>query len=32
TIEGNRQNLLEKTGTKNTAALINFVVRNRIID
>ncbi|RZK93064.1 MAG: response regulator transcription factor [Pedobacter sp.] len=32
TIEGNRQNLLEKTATKNTAALINFVVRNRIID
>ncbi|MCZ4225514.1 response regulator transcription factor [Pedobacter rhodius] len=32
TIEGNRQNLLEKTGTKNTAALISFVVRNRIID
>jgi len=32
TIEGNRQNLLDKTGTKNTAALISFVVRNRIID
>ncbi|MFC3562078.1 response regulator [Pedobacter jamesrossensis] len=32
TIEGNRQNLLEKTGTKNTAALVSFVVRNRIID
>ena len=32
TIEGNRQNLLEKTGTKNTAALISFVIRNRIID
>ncbi|WP_316831307.1 response regulator transcription factor [Pedobacter aquatilis] len=32
TIEGNRQSLLEKTGTKNTAALISFVVRNRIID
>jgi len=32
TIEGNRQNLLDKTETKNTAALINFVVRNRIID
>ena len=32
TIEGNRQNLLDKTGTKNTAALINFVVRNKIID
>ncbi|WP_316739690.1 response regulator transcription factor [Pedobacter aquatilis] len=32
TIEGNRQSLLEKTGTKNTAALVNFVVRNKIID
>lgn len=32
TIEGNRQNLLEKTGTKNTAALVSFVVRNRIIE
>jgi len=32
TIEGNRQNLLDKTGKKNTAALINFVVRNGIID
>lgn len=31
TIEGNRQNLLEKTGTKNTAALVSFVVRNKII-
>lgn len=32
TIEGNRQSLLDKTGKKNTAALINFVVRNGIID
>ncbi|TCD10132.1 response regulator transcription factor [Pedobacter frigidisoli] len=32
TIEGNRQNLLDKTGKKNTAALINYVVRNGIID
>ncbi|WP_316804840.1 response regulator transcription factor [Pedobacter nototheniae] len=32
TIEGNRQNLLDKTGKRNTAALINFVVRNGIID
>ena len=32
TIEGNRQNLLDKTGRKNTASLINFVVRNGIID
>lgn len=31
-IEGNRQSLLDKTGKKNTAALINFVVRNGIID
>lgn len=32
TIEGNRQSLLDKTGKRNTAALINFVVRNGIID
>ncbi|UKT62897.1 response regulator transcription factor [Pedobacter mucosus] len=32
TIEGNRQSLLDKTGKKNTAALINFVVRNGLID
>lgn len=32
TIEGNRQNLLNKTGKRNTAALISFVVRNGIID
>jgi len=32
TIEGNRQSLLDKTGKKNTASLINFVVRNGIID
>ena len=32
TIEGNRQNLLDKTGKKNTAALINFVVRNGLIN
>jgi len=32
TIEGNRQNLLDKTGKKNTAALITFAVRNGIIE
>ena len=32
TIEGNRQSLLDKTGKRNTAALINFAVRNGIID
>ncbi len=32
TIEGYRQNLLDKTGKKNTASLINYVVRNGIID
>ncbi|QPH41437.1 response regulator transcription factor [Pedobacter endophyticus] len=32
TIEGNRQNLLDKTGKRNTAALITFAVRNGIID
>lgn len=32
TIEGNRQSLLDKTGKKNTAALINFVVRHGLID
>lgn len=31
TIETHRQNLLEKTHTKNTAALIKFAVLNRII-
>ena len=32
TIEGNRQNLLHKTGKKNTAELIGFAIRNAIID
>jgi len=32
TIEGNRQSLLDKTGKKNTASLIHFVVKNGIID
>ena len=32
TVEGHRQNLLEKTGTRNTATLIRFAVRSGIID
>lgn len=32
TVEGHRQNLLEKTGAKNTATLIRFAVRNKLID
>ena len=32
TVEGHRQNLLEKTGTKNTATLIRFAIRNELID
>lgn len=32
TVEGHRQNLLEKTGARNTATLIRFAVRNGIID
>ena len=32
TVEGHRQNLLEKTGTKNTATLIGFAIRNNIIN
>jgi two-component system response regulator NreC len=31
TIETRRKNLLEKTGTKNTATLIRFAVQNRLI-
>ncbi|MES2060995.1 MAG: response regulator transcription factor [Bacteroidota bacterium] len=31
TIESHRQNLVEKTGTRNTAALIRYAVLNRII-
>ncbi len=31
TIEGRRQKLLEKTGTKNTAELIAFAFKNRIL-
>ena len=32
TVEGHRQNLLEKTGTKNTATLIRFAIRSSIIN
>jgi DNA-binding NarL/FixJ family response regulator len=31
TIESHRQNLVEKTGTRNTAALIRYAVLNRIV-
>lgn len=31
TVEGHRQNLLEKTRTKNTATLIRYAIRNNII-
>jgi DNA-binding NarL/FixJ family response regulator len=32
TVEGHRQNLLEKTGARNTAALIRFAIVNNIIN
>ena len=32
TVEGHRQNLLEKTGTKNTATLIRYAIRNQLIN
>lgn len=32
TVEGHRQNLLTKTGTKNYAELIKFSLKNRLID
>ncbi|HEY0053957.1 MAG TPA: response regulator transcription factor [Pedobacter sp.] len=32
TVEGHRQNLLEKTGARNTAALIRFSVNHGLID
>jgi DNA-binding NarL/FixJ family response regulator len=32
TVEGHRQNLLEKTGARNTATLIRYAVRNGLID
>lgn len=31
TVEGHRQNLLEKTKSKNTASLIKYAVKNRLI-
>lgn len=31
TVEGHRQNLIDKTGTRNTAALIRFAIVNNII-
>jgi DNA-binding NarL/FixJ family response regulator len=31
TVEGHRQNLMDKTGCKNTAALIKYAVLNRLI-
>nr|WP_305121726.1 response regulator transcription factor [Pedobacter mongoliensis] len=32
TVEGHRQNLLEKTGARNTATLIRFAARHGLID
>ncbi|MES2454848.1 MAG: response regulator transcription factor [Bacteroidota bacterium] len=32
TIEGHRQNLIDKTGSKNTAALIRYAIQNRLIN
>lgn len=32
TVEGHRQNLLEKTGARNTATLIRFAAKNKLID
>jgi len=32
TVEGHRQNLLDKTDTKNTATLIRFALRNELIN
>lgn len=32
TVEGHRQNLIDKTGARNTAALIRYAVKQRIID
>ncbi len=31
TVEGHRQNLIEKTGVRNTASLIKFAVRNGLV-
>ena len=32
TVEGHRQNLLDKTNTRNTAALIRFAVKNGLVE
>lgn len=32
TVEGHRQNLIEKTGVKNSASLIKYAVVNRLVD
>ncbi len=32
TVEGHRQNLIDKTGARNTAALIRYAIVNRIIE
>jgi len=32
TVEGYRQNLIDKTGTRNTASLIRYAVRNKLIN
>lgn len=32
TVEGHRQNLIEKTNTRNTAALIRYAILNKLID
>lgn len=32
TIEGYRQNLIDKTGTRNTASLVRYAVRNKLIN
>lgn len=32
TVEGHRNNLLEKTGSKNAAGLVMFAVKNRIVE
>ncbi|MNR59166.1 Oxygen regulatory protein NreC [compost metagenome] len=31
TVEGHRQNLLEKTGVKNTAALIKYAIKTGLM-
>jgi DNA-binding NarL/FixJ family response regulator len=32
TVEGYRQNLIDKTGTRNTASLVRYAVRNKLIN